>query len=276
MFTKGRAGSTKRIRGEPMRGSRLIVRANGVSRDWTAKVARLVLNCYSCSLRRWNVPDYAQVTVIHYGTRAGVAVVNESGRSCCVKLFHDHRIHIKLRNLLGFSKARRAFRNGCELQRRGISVPVMRGWAVDVRSGMALLMTEMIQDANRVDLWIKDNELTYGLIEGLADFIRKMHDAGVGHSDLSLRNILVDRRDGRFYFWIMDYEDAVFSASVSRRQRIRELHHICERALGLTTLRQRIFFLKCYLKDRSRLKGWARELDRYMRRHPSKYTQAGL
>jgi len=242
--------------------------------DWLRRVARTVFDRYTGGRHRWALDDDDGFRRIHIGERAGVLAVRLAGRTCSVKLFYDDRPRVICLNRLGFSKARRAFEGGLELARRGVPAPAMLGWAVDGRTGLALLVTELIADAERVDLWIAAQGLTEDLIGRVADFIRRIHDAGVGHNDLSLRNLLVGRRVDGFSLWILDYEDAVFRKAISRRRRLRDLHHLHERALALSGVEDRLLFLRRYLGDPGDVARWAEDLRAILRRHPSKYSRA--
>ena len=242
--------------------------------EWLRRLARTVFDRYTGGLHRWALDDDDGIRRIHLGERAGVLAVRLAGRTGCVKLFYDNRPRVICLNRLGFPKARLAFENGLELARRDIPAPAMLGWAVDGRTGLALLVTELIADAERVDLWIAAQGLTEDLIGRLAGFVRRMHDAGVGHDDLSLRNLLVGRRGGGLSLWILDYEDAVFRKAMSRRRRLWDLHHLYERALALSGVEDRLLFLRHYLGDAGDVARWAEDLRASLRRHPSKYSRA--
>jgi len=257
-----------------MNGRLKVLAAHVEDGDWLRRVARTVFDRYTGGLHRWALDDDGGVRRIHLGERAGVLAVRFAGRTCCVKLFYDDRPRVTCLNRLGFSKARRAFENGLELARRCIPAPAMLGWAVDGKTGLALLVTELIVDAERVDLWIAAQGLTEDLIGRVAGFVRRMHDAGVGHGDLSLRNLLVGRRDGGLFLWILDYEDVVFRKAISRRRRLRDLHHLHERALALSGVEDRLLFLRLYLGDAADVALWAEDLRAILRRHPSKYSRA--
>ena len=238
--------------------------------DWVYRVSKLVFSRYSGGLDKWNLPDSDEIWKIHFGKRAAVCGVNLSGRRCCVKLFYDNRAYIRFRNRLGFSKARRAYLKAIELKKRNVLCPEMLGWAVDKKTGLAILITELICEADRVDKFIeKHGSLTEQIIKSLAQFIRNMHDAGVAHSDLSPRNIMIGQRNERFCFWLLDCEDVSFSKKITRRQRLKNLHHLNERVLNTTGVKDRLLFLKFYLDDE--IGDWAKDLRDYLQQHPSKY-----
>jgi tRNA A-37 threonylcarbamoyl transferase component Bud32 len=250
--------------------------APGENRQWLQEAAGFAFSRYDGRRSKWQIDDDESLWKINIGARAGVAGVSLQGRVGCVKLFYDDRFHVKLRNRLGFSKARRALEKGLELERRAINCPKMIGWALDGQTSLALLITELASDAQRIDLWIKDNPVSIKFIKELAVFVRNIHDAGCGHNDLSLRNILFECRDGDFVFYLLDYEDVVFKREIDFKRRIKDLHHICERALNNTTLRQRMYFLKHYLGGTGSLREWAVSLNEYMMKNPSKYSKGFL
>jgi Ser/Thr protein kinase RdoA (MazF antagonist) len=98
-----------------------------------------------------------------------------------------------------------------------------------------------------------------------------MHDAGVTHKDLSLRNILV--RNGEGGFLLLDYEDACFSKTVSEQDRLYNLHHLHERAIGAAVSEPvRRAFLAGYLEDARLTARWCEKLQSLIQLYPSKYT----
>lgn len=148
--------------------------------------------------------------------------------------------------MLGFSKARRAYQNGLRLHEAGVTCPQMIGYAERRPAGPALLVTELIADAVRIDRWVPEHGVQRHALVALARFLRRMHDAGVSHVDLSPRNILMRRDDGGFEFFLVDYEDARFAARTNDRQRLDNLHHLHERMVHCVSLRDRLRFLRAY------------------------------
>ncbi|MFI4910563.1 MAG: lipopolysaccharide kinase InaA family protein [Sedimentisphaeraceae bacterium JB056] len=247
---------------------------DSVNTEFIRDAAYEVFDRYTGQMYKWKLVDDDKVRKISMGGRACVLEVNVSGKTCCVKFFYDDRFYVKLRNKFGFPKARRAFEKGLELQRRNINCPKMLGWALDSRSSLALIVTELVNDADQIDRWLAENELTKDFIKALADFLRGMHSAAAGHNDLSLRNIMVGVRDDEFVFYLLDYEDAVFYSHTSEKQILKDLHHINERILTMIDIKDRLYFLKCYFKnDRALVRVWAKRLREYMKKNPSKYSQ---
>jgi tRNA A-37 threonylcarbamoyl transferase component Bud32 len=257
-----------------MAGGIKVCRVNSQDKERIGKVAGFVFDRYTGGLNEWKPAEDQALWGISFGARAAVVGVDYGGLRCCVKLFYDGRFHVKLRNRLGLAKARRAYFKGVGLERRGISCPRMLGYAVDMAGGQALLVTELIEDGEQVNGRIADNGISAAFTESLAAFVRNLHISGCGHNDLSPRNILVRYRDGEYIYYLLDYEDVVFYTDTPRRRMIKDLHHLNERAMKLATLKERLRFLKCYLRGSDeKVSVWARRLRDYMKKHPSKYTE---
>ncbi|MFA6172997.1 MAG: lipopolysaccharide kinase InaA family protein [Kiritimatiellales bacterium] len=242
-------------------------------RTFVEAAVRQALSVCRSSVGGWPDGNVSGFRTLNKGGRAGVAAVTVDGRTCCVKVFYDGRRLVKLRNRLGLSKARRAFRNGVELARRGVGCPAMLGYVVDPESGFALLVTELSKHV-RMDRWIEHNGAAPEAAQALGFFIRQMHDAGVTHKDLSLRNLLVRETAGVYDFLLLDYEDTRFFSAVSEKQRLDNLHHLHERVIAAVPENIRRVFLAAYLNDENLADPWCEKLNKLIAAHPSKYTQA--
>ena len=251
-----------------------IIASKAEDRMFVETVVRSVLSTCRKASGSWPADDSPEFRTLNRGGRAGVAVVTAEGRNCCVKFFYDTRWFVKWRNRIGFSKAGRAFRKGRELKLRGVNCPAMIGYAVDRRSGLAVLITEWAETAQRVDYWIEKYGADAGTARALGRFIGWMHDAGVTHKDLSLRNLLIQPVPGGYGFLLLDYEDARFSVAVTRQKRLRNLHHLNERSVSAVPENIRREFLAAYLGGETEISGWCDSLNRMIEDNPSKYTQA--
>lgn len=244
-------------------------------REYVRAVSEAVYASYPGTGSRWQLVDSDQMWRISFGGRAGVLGVRLKGRTGCVKLFYDERLFNRLRALAGFSKARRAYRRGRRLQQLGINCPHMWGYVERWPGKHGMIVTELIEDALRLDLWIAQHRVSREIIGALARFIRHMHDRGVSHMDLSPRNIFV-RLHGRDYeFLLLDYEDARFARRVGRYRRLENLHHLHERLASSVSVRDRLRFLRAYAPEDYR--AWRntlrRRLARSMRRWPGGPTE---
>lgn len=214
--------------------------------DYVQAVAELVLARYTGEGHRWRPARSDQLWRLFTGGRAGVVGVRHEGRVACVKLFYDDRRRTKVRTLMGLSKARRAYRNGLRLRQLGITCPRMIGYAERRPVGPALLVTELIEDATRIDHWVPRHGVQQDAVAALAHFVCGMHDRGVSHVDLSPRNILVRRSEAGIAFFLLDYEDVRFATEISPQRRIEDLHHLHERVVGYVPLGARLRFLRAY------------------------------
>jgi Lipopolysaccharide kinase (Kdo/WaaP) family len=218
-------------------------------RDYIRETARQVYNCYHRDGPEWHLPKSDRMWPISFGGRAGVLGVRINDRIGCVKLFYDERLRTRARVALGFSKGRRAYRNGVRLGEARISCPRMLGYAERRPFGPAIIVTELAQDAVRVDLWAQEHAVPRPMVIALAHFVRNLHDRGISHTDLSARNILMHPSDPTGAFLLLDYEDARFHPQVSRRERLNNLHHLHERIIRYMPLRDRLRFLRAYAPE---------------------------
>lgn len=214
--------------------------------DYVRAVSELVLAHYNGETYHWRPARSEELWRIFTGGRAGVVGVRHAGRAACIKLFYDNRWRTKIRTLLGLSKARRAYQNGLRLRAVGILCPQMIGYAERRPEGPALLVTELITDAVRIDHWVPEHGVQRDMVEALARSLCAMHDKGVCHVDLSPRNILMRQRGGDYEFLLVDYEDARFASRIGRRRRIDNLHHLHERMAQHVSLQDRLRFLRFY------------------------------
>lgn len=61
------------------------------------------------------------------------------------------------------------------------------------------------------------------LARSVAKAIAAMHDAGIRHDDLNLKNLLVAEREGRLEVHVIDFKKALLQNCVDRRARLRNL-----------------------------------------------------
>ncbi len=237
--------------------------------DYIRAVSEKVCASYTGGGDRWQLVDSDQIWQISFGGRAGVVGIRLHGRTGCVKLFYDERLRNKLRTGLGFSKGRRAYRNGLRLAQLGINCPQMWGYAERKPSGPGMIVTELIDNGTRLDHWVSEQGASRRVVLALARFLRDMHDKGISHVDLSPRNVLIRPRDGALDFLLLDYEDVRFARRLGRRTRLKNLHHLHERMLQYVSVRDRLRFLREYApRD---YKTWRNALRRMIGDKPSKH-----
>lgn len=223
--------------------------AEGHDLEYVRAVAEAVLARYDGRGPKWRPPESEWMWPVSLGGRAGVLGVRIDGRTSCVKLFYDERVRTKVRVALGASKGRRAYRHGLRLTEAGIPCPRMLGYAERRPFGPAVLVTELAADAVRFDLWAQKHAVAREVVVAMGRFVRRLHDRGISHADLSPRNILLRPTDPAGGFLLLDYEDARFGRRVSRRTRLNNLHHLHERVVGYVPLRARLHFLRTYAPE---------------------------
>ncbi len=249
-----------------------ILAANPPDVNVVKQVATLVFGVYDGRGSNWDLQDSAAMWEISFGGSAGVVALVVDDQRYCAKLYYDRRLKARLRDLLGFSKARRAYNKGLELTRRGIPCPRIVGFAA-ARRGTGLLVTELADGYERVDVRLERNGGRSELLRRLGGFVRGMHKAGVTHRDLSARNLLT-RIDGPAEapeFLLLDYEDAGFAAAVSTEAALENLHHLYERLLAATSDEERRALVEGYASPGNPT-AWQSRLDAMITARPSKYT----
>ena len=217
---------------------------------------------------------------LHGGDRANVVGVRLSGHDdVCVKFFHDARLRVRVRNFLGFSKARKAFRLGLELERTGVVGPRVVALAEYRPFGPCLLMMELLPSAVALEeILLNRAGPAAGVWPSISDLARmigrftgRMHRAGVTHMDFSSRNILIAATAGGPAVYLVDFEDLRFGRADQERARFADLAALNHDIRKLVPVRERLRFLHDYASalgqsapDQIRLmrKLFRREVDR--------------
>ncbi|MGR3317366.1 MAG: lipopolysaccharide kinase InaA family protein [Candidatus Anammoxibacter sp.] len=99
----------------------------------------------------------------------------------------------------------------------------------------AEMVTEEIPDAFDLVRYIKDNKLTNvklhkkkkEIICEAAIAVRRMHEIGIYHGDLHLKNILVkEDQSGKVCIYIMDFDKSTLHKSLNIAQRMKNLYRL--------------------------------------------------
>jgi hypothetical protein len=152
---------------------------------------------------------------------------------------------------------------------------VARGAGVNVAEPLAVLATRVFgpfyrltivsrEVENASNLLVLRSELTATLkrelIARVADEMRRLHEAGVYHSDLTLKNILVHGSS----VTIIDLDKATLLGRRDEHMDVRNLSRL-NRSLvkllgrtGLVTRTDKLRFLRCYLRGSDRIKELSR------------------
>ncbi|MGR3176586.1 MAG: lipopolysaccharide kinase InaA family protein [Candidatus Anammoxibacter sp.] len=109
----------------------------------------------------------------------------------------------------------------------------------------AEMVTEEIPDAFDLVRYIKDNKLTdvnlhkkkKEIIREVAIAVRKMHEIGIYHGDLHLKNILLkEEQNGKVCIYIMDFDKSTLHKSLNVAQRMKNLYRLDRSVEKLATL----------------------------------------
>lgn len=137
------------------------------------------------------------------------------------------------------SKARRSYRNGLELRKRGIGTPEPLAYTEQYKG--ALLGPSMYlygyyagEDNMRRVLKEKDYPDREALLRSFARYACLLLDRGVFHKDFSPGNILFERKDGEYQFMLIDINRIVFGPILpEKRRRIFRRLFADEETLGI-------------------------------------------
>lgn len=110
-----------------------------------------------------------------------------------------------------------------------------------------------------------------GVIRDAARQVRKMHDLGIYHGDLHLKNLLLQRRpDATPRVYVIDFDRAEMGVPLTLERRLKNLKRLARSvrkvrvADALLTVWDRLRFLRVYLEglpgERELLRDWARRL----------------
>ena len=112
-----------------------------------------------------------------------------------------------------------------------------------------------LKEVKNVDSHSRVRDKSY-LIEKAAKVIRKMHEAGIYHADLNLKNILIGNlREGEKKIYLLDFDKAIVQKKLSERQKRRNLLRLnrsvnkFNRKELLLTNKDKLFFLNTYYFD---------------------------
>lgn len=108
-----------------------------------------------------------------------------------------------------------------------IAVIKKRLWGLFYKANF---ITKEISGAVDIAQFLKESPLMYiqkskkTIISALARSIRNMHDAGIYHADLHIKNILLEKKlNGEFTIYIIDLDKSVICPALNMNQRIKNL-----------------------------------------------------
>ena len=110
----------------------------------------------------------------------------------------------------------------CKAQEMGLAVPQVLGvaWKQDGAWFEGCIATEDLQCPN-LHQWLpgQDDEDKTAMLARCGALFREMHEGGIWHADLQIKNVLIHEGDPK----LIDFDGAKFSGSWSKGQRMRNL-----------------------------------------------------
>lgn len=161
-----------------------------------------------------------------------------------------------IRRYLGKSRIRREWENLLLLNKIGLPTPkiIAYGQQRDQKGIMqGFLMTEAVTDTIDLEQYIRsqperlqDKEKINSIINQVADYTRKMHDAKFIHKDLNWRNILV-KTQGKPEIFFIDCPSGAKQCGLSlKRGKLRDLAHLDKVGRQLLSKSQQLRFYLRY------------------------------
>jgi len=126
----------------------------------------------------------------------------------------------------------------CEAAARGLPVPRAAGAIIYSKHPFrqALLATQEItgaRDLHEYAIKSTGGNIRQPVIEALARAVRKMHDAGLFHADLQLKNILVRQTSENVEIFFIDLDKSVIRDSLPERLRSANLRRLNRSAVKI-------------------------------------------
>ena len=193
----------------------------------------------------------------------------KSGRGILVTLFSTaqgaivikhHRHHTWRRwgdSLLQGSAARRAWQGAQLLQAAGIPIPrplavVEKRFAGVVRE--SFYVSEALLSQNPLNVYWREHQIRWSwqrrraFLRTLAEFFRRLHDAGIYVGDLKDENLFVEEQDETHWkFYIVDLDRVIQQQPLTQQRCFKNLIQL-ERTLGRhAQATERLFFFYHYL-----------------------------
>lgn len=190
-------------------------------------------------------PFVEKLTHPIFFTRHGTTLHDGRNR---IKLFEADRVKLVVKSYerlslfnrfvygsLRKSKAMRAYRHAGRLRRLGIDTPEevavveIRHRGMMQRCYFVSLYTDYESIRPATELFMRRDEAE-SVLDGVAEFLVRMHWAGVEHKDLNIGNILYknERMNGsdRYRFLVIDTNRMQFRRSLSMRRRLRNMRRL--------------------------------------------------
>ncbi len=218
------------------------------------------------------------IRVLQAGSRTIVAIVELAGTEIVVKRFQEDTVLRALETLFIGSGALRVWRGAGLLKNAGLPAPEVLAALEQRRFGVpcrSCVLARRVAGNTLEALWCERTGAgRRALALAFADYLRRMHDAGLYPQDIRGANVLVPAEDPPV-FVLVDLDRLRHCRRVSRRRRWKNLVQV-HRSVGRGTPRsERLRFLRRYLGTVSRdeLRRTAREILAQSRRKDAEYEK---
>ncbi len=164
----------------------------------------------------------AEANEIYHARNSVYAYSCKDGTCLCIKDFHTpSAINSLIYTHLRRSKARRSYENARRLISMGFDTPDPVAY-IEVHCGMRLTRSyyicRQIDGAEDLRLWhLRDAAVMSPVLDALAQYMVRLHRAGVYHKDFSPGNILYRTEDGRRRFYLIDINRMNFGVQSRKR-----------------------------------------------------------
>lgn len=232
------------------------------------RIAETIFSSYDGAVENWDYSGLDGFVPLKKGNRSALIAVDDS---VCVKFFYDKSVKSKIRDFLGFSKARKTFEIGLKVSQLGIQIPQLYGFSKK-KFSHGIVFSKFEPDYNTIYWFVRGNPEVH-IWGQLGQFIRSIHDKSVTHKDLAPKNIMVKQSEEKCEFLLLDYEDCKVNSQMTDELRLKDLHHFYERLYQFTTEEQRECFVKGYVAEEKAFCNYHTQLLKMVTDRPSKYTQ---
>lgn len=150
--------------------------------------------------------QFTQGGRIIHNARNQIRVYEGNGTEINVKKFCIPPIVNRILYSLGWRtpKAKTTFSNATEIIKRGFQTPKPFGYIIERTRGLinfSYFISEQVQNVTPIR---ERKENIQPLIEALAEYTARLHQAGLMHKDYTPGNILYMEQDGKFNFMLVD------------------------------------------------------------------------
>ncbi len=190
--------------------------------------------------------------ILQAGARTTVGAVTRDGAEIVLKRFHEHTLARVLETIALGSGAARAWRGAARLADAGFEAPEIVAVLERRRLAVPLwscAVTRHVPGPSLDALWrMRAGDARRRLAMAFADWVRRLHAAGIYPQDLRGANVLVPSEDPP-RFVLVDVDRVRRYRRLSWRRRRKNLVQV-QRSVGrAASLRDRVRFLRRYLTE---------------------------